>query len=419
MRITILTIGSRGDVQPYVALGQGLQAAGYQVRLAAHDNFETFVRDRGLTFFSIAADPRGILEGEAGRNWLEAGNPVTFMRQMINAARPAMWQILADFWQACQDTDLVLYPVLAALPVASIAEKLSLPAYPAYLQHVHPTRVYPSSLVMPRPRLGGIYNRMTYTLTGQLFWQFLRPIVNQWRVDTLGLLPFPFKNPFDAWRKQRQPFLYGFSPHVIPKPPEWGHEVHITGYWFLPAQTTWEPPEALLDFLRSGPPPVCVGFGSMTNRNPEEVTDIVLKALSQSRQRGLLVTGWGGLSNADLPDDVFKIESAPFDWLFPQMTAVIHHGGAGTTATGLRAGVPAIVVPFFGDQHFWGWRVAQLGAGPRPIPRKKLSAERLAAAIEETVSNERFRNRAAAVGRQIRAEDGVTAAVNVLNHHLA
>ncbi|MEW5956997.1 MAG: glycosyltransferase, partial [Chloroflexota bacterium] len=242
---------------------------------------------------------------------------------------------------------------------------------------------------------------------------------NQWQRQVLGLPPYPLRSPFGEWLKQRQLCLYGFSPNVVPKPSEWDDEVHITGYWFLEKPDDWQPSTDLLDFLESGSPPIFVGFGSMTNRNPEAVTDMVVKALTRSGQRGLLLTGWGGLSNADLPDNIFTIEFAPFDWLFPRMAAVIHHGGAGTTAAGLRAGVPTIIVPFFGDQHLWAWRVAQLRAGPRPIPRKQLSAERLAAAIKETNDSKEIRSCVATLGQRIRSEDGVAEAVRVLNHHLA
>jgi sterol 3beta-glucosyltransferase len=205
---------------------------------------------------------------------------------------------------------------------------------------------------------------------------------------------------------------------VLPKPPEWGDWIHITGYWFLDHPPEWRPSAGLVDFLRSGPPPVYVGFGSMNNRNPEEVTGLALKALARARQRGLLLTGWGGLSQSDLPDDVFKIETIPHDWLFPQMAAVVHHGGIGTLAAGLRAGVPSIVVPYFSDQPFWGQRVAALGVGPPPIPRQSLTAGHLAAAIQLAVGDPGIRARAAALGEKIRAENGVARAVEAFHRHL-
>jgi UDP:flavonoid glycosyltransferase YjiC (YdhE family) len=415
MKITILTLGSRGDVQPYVALGRGLAAAGHEVTMATHACWETFVRQYDLDFRPVAGDPRGALEGEAGQMWLASDcNPLRFMRGMMAAARPVLWQAADDYWAACQRADLILSPVLVNLVAVAIAEKLSVPAYPAYLQHVHPTAAYPSAMFPPAPGLGAAYNRLTYWLGGELFWQAMRPIISAWRQERLGLPMLPRRSQFATWIREPKPCFYGFSPVVLPKPPEWGAHVHITGYWSLPPDPTWQPASGLTDFLASGPPPVFIGFGSMTGRNPEQVAALVIAALARARQRGLLLTGWGGLKPADLPDDVYAIEAAPFDWLFPQMAAVVHHGGAGTTAAGLAAGKPSVIVPFFGDQHFWGWRVAALGAGPRPIPRRQLSAERLAAAITEATTRPAIQARAAGLGGQIRAEDGVGTVVRLL-----
>lgn len=419
-KITMLTVGSLGDVQPYVALGAGLKDAGYNVRLATHEKFQDLIRSNGLSFFPVAGDPKATLEAEVGQRWLGSGkNPLTFMKTMMDAAHPVMWQLMTDYWNACQDTDLVLFHTLAALSAVSICEKLNIPGCPAYLHHVHPTRSYPSAATAPLPILGGVYNKLTYSLTGAIFWRLMRPVANRWREEVLNLPPWPKKSPFNEWLKEKKTSLYGFSPHVIPKAPEWGDEVHITGYWFLERPTDWHPPDDLLDFLESGSPPVFIGFGSMVDHNPEEVTEMVLKALSLSGQRGVLLSGWGGLGYADLPGTIFKIDSVPFDWLFPKMSVVVHHGGAGTTAAGLRAGVPSVIVPFFADQPFWAWRVQELGVGPKAVSRKKLSAERLAAAIKEAFGNKEMRRRAATLGQAIRSENGVEQAFRIIKDHFS
>jgi UDP:flavonoid glycosyltransferase YjiC (YdhE family) len=417
MKVTILTAGSRGDVQPYIALGLGLQAAGHSVRIVTHHSVEDFVRGYGLDFSPVEGNPRRMLEDELGQRLLTASkNPLAPLRHTFAMMKPIMFQVLDGYWQASLDADVLLFHLLLALPAASIAEKLAIPAYPAYLQHVHATRAYPaaSALPLPVPGLNRVYNRLTYSLVDWFFWSFIRSGINQWRERTLNLPPYPRRSLFKEWQRKRLPFLYGFSPHVVPRPPEWGDEIHVTGYWFLDGGSDWQPPSALLDFLASGPPPVCVGFGSMVTRDPEQLAEVTLEALALSKQRGLLLTGWSGISNSDLPDEVFKIDFAPHDWLFPRMAAVVHHGGAGTTAAGLRAGVPAVVVPFFGDQFFWAWRVASLRVGPSPIPRKKLSARRLATAIEQVIGDTEMRKRAAALGEKIRAEDGVARAVAAL-----
>jgi UDP:flavonoid glycosyltransferase YjiC (YdhE family) len=212
--------------------------------------------------------------------------------------------------------------------------------------------------------------------------------------------------------------LYCYSPAVVPKPPDWGEHAHVTGYWFLDHPPDWQPPADLVDFLESGPPPIYVGLGSISSRDPEKTSRIVLDSLRQAGQRGVIATGWGGLSQSDLPDEVFVTEAVPHDWLFPRMAAVVHHGGAGTTGAGLRASVPSIIVPVSNDQPFWGRRVKALGAGPAPIPRKRLTADRLAHAICVAVTDEAIRKRAAELGETIRAEDGVANAVRIINQTL-
>ena len=191
-----------------------------------------------------------------------------------------------------------------------------------------------------------------------------------------------------------------------------------TGYWFLD-RPDWRPPDELVDFLEAGPPPVSIGFGSMNNVGPEEITTRVLEALRRSGQRGILLTGWGGIGSADLPDEVFKADDVPHDWLFDRVRAAVHHGGAGTTAASLRAGLPTVVVPFFPDQVFWGWRVAKLGAGPEPVPRKTLTSDRLAAAILRATTDAAMEKRAWLLGEKIRAEDGVARAVEAFHHNVA
>jgi UDP:flavonoid glycosyltransferase YjiC (YdhE family) len=210
------------------------------------------------------------------------------------------------------------------------------------------------------------------------------------------------------------PVLYGFSPSVIPPPIDWNVNTHITGYWFIDEADDWQPPSTLLDFLQSDSPPVYIGFGSMSNRNPEQTADLIIQALLRINQRAVLLSGWGGLLKAIIPDSIYMIDSIPHSWLFPRVSAVVHHGGASTTAAGLRAGVPSIIVPFFGDQPFWGQRIADLGVGSKPIPRQKLTVERLAKAIQDVVTNEDIRQRAAKLGRQIRTEDGIASSVEII-----
>src|SRR5215217_7513065 len=419
MRITIITIGSRGDVQPYIALGLGLKNAKHEVRLATSANFAAAIRRRGLDFFPIEGEPQAMLQSETGQAILDAGsNPFLFARRFFSMLASQMKQLLSDCWEACEGTEAMVFSLTGFYIGYHVAEKLKVPFYPAYLQPVHPSR-YLSSVLFPEAPgwlpLRGSYNLLTHALGGQLVWQMLRRATNKARREILNLPPVSLMGPFGQLIKQHHPYLYGFSPMVLPKPLDWDANACVTGYWFLDHPPGWHPPANLIDFLESGSPPVCVGFGSMINRNPEESTQLVLDALRSSGQRGILLTGWGGLSSADLPDDVFKMDDVPHDWLFPRAAAVVHHGGAGTTAAGLRAGVPSIVVPFFADQNFWGQRVHKLGAGPKPMQRKKLSTERLANAIRVATNDEGMRRRAAIIGAHMLAENGVAQAVKAFS----
>ena len=215
-----------------------------------------------------------------------------------------------------------------------------------------------------------------------------------------------------------QPIIGSYSPIISPKPDDWGKNIYLTGYWFLDPPANWQPPPTLMNFNNAGAPPVYIGFGSMANRSPQKTTQLVVDALARTGQRGILAAGWGGLDQTLLPDTIFALDSVPHTWLFPRMAAIIHHGGAGTTAAGLRAGLPSMLVPHMGDQHFWAKRVEELGVGPQSIPRRKLTAERLANAITIATKDQDMQARAAALGERIRAEDGVGRAIEIIEDFL-
>jgi UDP:flavonoid glycosyltransferase YjiC (YdhE family) len=263
--------------------------------------------------------------------------------------------------------------------------------------------------------VGGVVNHFSHQLTRQMIWQGGRAADQAARAQVLGLPPASFWGAYGAAKFRALPILYGFSSAVIPRPSDWEARITVTGYWFLEGAANWTPPADLVAFLEAGAKPLYIGFGSMTSQDPEATTRLTLQALEQTNQRAVLLSGWGGLSQRDLPPSVYMIEAIPHAWLFPRVAAVIHHGGAGTTAAGLRAGVPTIITPFFGDQGFWGQRVAQLGVGTAPIPHKHLTAEHLAAAIRTVTRNTEMQRRAAALGATIRAEDGIEQAVAIIN----
>ncbi|MEW6379212.1 MAG: glycosyltransferase [bacterium] len=425
MRILILTVGSQGDVMPYVALGLGLQAAGHDVSLATHAAYQALVRYHGLSSAVVGGDPREVFAGEGGQARLETiRDPLLFMRLCVRNFRPfisglrlRIKRLLDDSWKVCQGAEAIIFSPTAKAGY-HLAEKLGVPCFMAPLQPISRTRAFPSLLMPPGLRLGGTFNLLTHILFEQFFWQLFRQQFNQWRQETLNLPPLTLSSPYSRQKKQPIPFLYGYSPSVVPKPPDWPSWLHVTGYWFLDSAPEWQPSEDLAAFLAEGPPPVYIGFGSMIDRNAKSVTHMALEALVQSGQRGILQAGWTGLGETELPDGVFRIETSPHDWLFPQMAAVVHHGGAGTVAAGLRAGVPSIITPAMADQPFWGKRVAELGVGPNPIPYRRLSVERLLAAIRIATGNKDMQERAAALGRRIRSEDGVNRAVCAFHSHL-
>ncbi|MBK8900463.1 MAG: glycosyltransferase family 1 protein [Anaerolineaceae bacterium] len=415
MQIVIIALGSRGDVQPYVALGKGLQAAGHQVRIMSHDLFEPLITAHDLEFRIARGNVQAVVESPEMVALLEKGNFLAISAHTAQAAQKAALEWAEDGLAACQGADLLVAGIGGLFMGLSLAEKLNLPLLQAYYVPFTPTSAFAGAL-LPKPLPGALrwLNRFSHHATRQIMWQSSRKADNLARQQVLGLPKAPFFGPFDARQTRGLPILYGFSPSVIARPADWPDQAHVTGYWFLDAEEDWTPPPALVNFLNAGPPPVYVGFGSMTNRKPEETAALVTAALKQTNQRAVLLSGWGGLRAADLPETIFMLDAAPHAWLLPRMAAVVHHGGAGTTAAGLRAGVPSIIVPFFADQPFWGNRVAQLGVGLQPIPRQKLTAELLAAAIQTAVSDQLMRQRAAELGAKIQVEAGVAQAVAII-----
>jgi sterol 3beta-glucosyltransferase len=410
MRIAIHTLGTRGDVQPYVALALGLKAAGHEVSLAAPSQLTALAVENGIDFAPLPGEFLDLLTTPEGKAALsKGGQGFGGGFRLLKHFRPLMLRLFDTEWAASESfaPELIVYHP-KALAAPHIAQKLGCPAILASpLPGFTPTAAFPTPM-LPFATLGPL-NRISHGAmigaSGVLFGRTMA----KWRVSALGL---PARSGLSA--RRGVPTLYAYSPTVVPVPADWGPDVLVTGYWFLDDRTGWSPPPALAAFLAAGPPPVYLGFGSMPAVDPAGLTAMVVDALVQSGQRGVVATGWGGLAATSVPANVHVIEGAPHDKLFPLMSAVVHHGGAGTTAAGLRAGKPTVICPFFGDQPFWGRRIALLGAGPQPIPRSELGAERLAAAIREAVESPAPRTRAEAIGQAIRSEDGVGNAVRFI-----
>jgi len=416
MKITIFAAGSRGDIQPCVALGRGLQQAGYQVRLAAPENFAGFIQKYDVDFFPLHGDVQQIMASDTGRKFMETGsaNPIKSIRTVRSLIAPVVMRMAEDAYAACREAEALLCLGVFSAFGQSIAEALRIPMINLEPTPLLPTKAFPAPSWPIQRDCGGLHNYLSGRAMLQVVWLWYRPFVHAFRAR-LGLSRYSGVRFYHALRAT--PMLSAYSPSIIPHPTDWPESVHVTGYFFLDNQADWQPSSELNAFLEAGDPPVYIGFGSMAGRNPEQLTQLILAALAQSGQRGVLLTGWGGLRTALLPDNVFVVDAAPHHWLFPRMAAVVHHGGAGTTAEGLRAGVPTVIVPFVLDQPFWGARIKALGLGPDPLPQKKLTADRLANAISSAVTDRRMRQRASEYGATLRTENGVDNAVKIVKRY--
>lgn len=413
MRLAIHTLGTRGDVQPYLALARGFMAAGCEVVLATAARFEGFVTARGVPFAPLPDDFLDLMDTPEGKAALSGRKTLTWTLRMLRQIRPMMRRLLDAQWAAAGGADAIIYHP-KALGSVHIAERLGIPAFLAFtLPGMTPTRAFPSPM-LPFVDLGPL-NRLSHELFLRYANTLFREPVNRWREEVLGLLN---SRRDDCIHGVPVPRLYGFSPSVVPKPADWDGNSEVTGYWFLDDEE-WLPSPSLKGFLQAGPPPVYVGFGSIPSADPMQTTAMVVEALAMAGVRGILASGWGGLAAMPLSDQVYMLDAAPHNRLFPHVSAVVHHGGAGTTAAGLRAGRPTVTCPFFGDQPFWGRRVSGLGAGPAPLAHKHLTAAKLAEAISVAVTDQGIRSQAELISARIRAEDGVGTAVAFILDRLA
>lgn len=421
--IVFLTSGTYGDAVQYVALGRGLQAAGERVVIATHSSFRALVEESGLAFAPLDGNPSDLIIHAGGQSaltfdgsWLRSAQ-ATF--QFWRAARPIYERLLASAWPACQDAQAEA--LVVGLPTTwgiHIAEALHIPCLWCCAQPISRTRAFPSAVLPSTFSLGPAYNWLTHLAAEQVLWQPWRAVINRWRRETLGLSAAPFAGvpAGDGLGRDQRRVLYGFSPQVVPRPPDWPAAHVITGYWFGEEPVSWTPPADLARFLASGPPPVYIGFGSPGTRQPVEAVDLIARALSRVGGRAVLAVPAGFPSGARraLPSHIFPIARAPHAWLFPRMAAVVHHGGARTVGTGLHAGVPSVILPLAVDQFFWGKRIAALGVGPAPIPQRALTVEKLAQAIAQATQDESIAARARALGQQIRLEAGLQCAVELI-----
>jgi sterol 3beta-glucosyltransferase len=359
----------------------------------------------------LPGEPLALVQGlieKAGKNW------VRMITEMSKYVVPLAADVSGRVRAACQGTDVIVHSFLLTQAGYEAAKELGVLDISAQLFPVFAaTHEFPSP-VFPDLPLGDSYRRISHHLTTLTFWRGGQ-LLYWWVRRSHPQLPALTGWPFDRRNVRRSPVLYAFSPSVVPQPADWPAEAQVTGYWFLDNLVGWQPPEPLLSFLDDGPEPACIALGSSTGATASRVGNLAIEALCVTGQRGIVVGR--NLDLEDPPDHVLVVDYAPYGWLFPRMTCVVHHGGAGTTGQALRVGVPSIVVPFTSDQPFWGRRIHALGAGPHPIPAQRLSGPTLAAALGEVIRNPEIRFRARELGERIRAEDGVATAIGTIVHH--
>lgn len=443
LNVVIQVVGSRGDVQPFVALGKVLKDTyGHRVRLATHPIFRGFVQENGLEFFSIGGDPsqlmafmvknpglmpgfRSLLSGDVGqrrkdvaeyiqgcwRSCYEAGDGIGLRATDDDFSEPATRPFVAD----C----IIANP--PSLAHIHCAEKLGIPLHIMFTMPYSPTQAFPHPLANIQSSNADpqLTNYISYAMIEVLMWQGLGDIINRFRVKCLGLDPVSLIWAPGMLQRLKVPHTYCWSPALIAKPKDWGSHISISGFYFLKLASNYTPAPDLQAFLEAVLPPVYIGFGSIVLDDPNAMTELIFEAVRKTGQRVLLSKGWGGVGADELriPDGVFMLGNVPHDWLFKHVSCVVHHGGAGTTAAGITAGRPTLVVPFFGDQPFWGAMVARAGAGPDPIPYKQLTADKLADAINFCLKSENL-ERAKELACKIAAERGTDMGAQSFHQYL-
>lgn len=412
MKAAILAPGSRGDVQPYIAIGQALQKLGHHATIVTTVDHETLVRGYGLDVATIPVNVAAELQRVETNRSVEGGGVIASFRQFAAIAKRAAVSTAEVGLEASRSADVVVTNFGTTMVASGISNAVGIPVVQAFNVPITPTSAFPGAL-FPGLNWGSFSRRLSHRLSRAALWFTARTSANEACTKVFGSSRAPLFPGSDAGLLPGQ-VLYGFSEAFLPRPADWPSHVQVTGFWFVEESESFAPPDDLQRFLNAGDPPVCVGFGSMKTEKPEELSAMVLEAAKLAEVRLVLLSGWAGLKPELLSTNVIASPGLPHSWLYPKCRVVVHHGGAGTTAAAVRAGVPAVVVPFHGDQPFWAQRVWKMGVGPQPIPRKKLTVKRLADALRTVVQNESLHERAAAMGRRVRADQGAMVAAKAI-----
>lgn len=410
--ITLLTSGTRGDVQPYLALAKGLQGAGLAAVLAAPANFAPLAAQVNVPFRPLDGNPSELMLDSAGSqalmggsSWLETLRAsLRFMRN----ARPIYQRMLESAWAASQDSAAILVG-LPSLWGIHIAEALAVPCIGAMVQPLTTTSAWPSAVLPSNVSVGAAYNRLTHRIVAQAMWWPWRDVIDDWRQGK-GL-------PRRGWRGPSldvMPVVYGFSERIVPRPSDWPPQHHISGYWRLAGLSApQQVDDKLAQFVACKDRPLLYfGFGSPGlpdfRRHRQDIIDTVRTVKARAV---LSVPAGEAIDTVAWPAELLPVREVPHGWLFPQVDAVIHHGGAGTTAAVLHAGVPMLVLPRAVDQYFWAGRASLLGIAPAPIPQRQLNGHRLTEAVHTLLTHRSFSDKAKQIRDDLTRENGVVSAV--------
>jgi sterol 3beta-glucosyltransferase len=424
--VVILVVGSRGDVQPFIPIGLGL-AKRHRVRLATHAEFRKLVEGAGLEFFPLAGDPHELMDYMVRTGGRIVPTRIDQLVEDVPRKREIVGEILASTWRACAEPDpghagapAFTADLIVANPPSyghiHCAEALHVPLHMVFTMPWTPTRMFPHP--MTRLDQGGdhpVLNVLSYSVVNTLMWAGVADLVNDFREGTLGLEALDLAHGTSLLDDAEVPMTYLFPEALVPRPPDWGSHVELASFVFWDRADEYTPPDELRRFLEAGEPPVYIGFGSCVVEDPEALSRTITDAIGQAGVRAVVSRGWAALG-ADASSDVLVVDDVPHDWLFPRCRAVCHHGGAGTTAAGLRAGLPTVVVPFFGDQFFWGQVVSDAGAG-RTLPADDLTADGLAEAFAFCASAD-AKAAAEDLATKLRAGDGVAMVLDAVHARL-
>jgi UDP:flavonoid glycosyltransferase YjiC (YdhE family) len=410
VRIVITTAGSRGDVAPYTGLARRLNDAGHTAVIATHEPFRAMVEAHGIEFAGLAADPRELLGGEDGRRWQAASGIASAVR-MVGLMKPYAREMAEKSLVATEGADLILCSTLTAANY-HVGQARKIPTMGVFLQPLEPTAEFSSVLTGGVRSYGGWGNRASGAVSEALLGAPFMGEINRVR-DELSLPSISYRALHRELAASHWPVQYGFSRHVVPRPADWRPGLDVVGYWWSEPDPTWTPPPELEDFLAAGDPPVLTGFGSMAagTGDANRLADLAVTALRSVGARGILQAGWSGFAADDGRDDILSIGEAPHDWLLPRVAAVVHHGGAGTSAAAVHHGVPAVPVPVLADQPFWADRIRRQGAAAEPIPFRHLTTDRLAFALRQVLHVPSYRANARALAARVDEEDGAGAVV--------